>query len=89
MFHPLEMAFEIPSKTFVLGEYLAINGTASLIMTTEPSFIVKVIDDSLYGYHPDSPAGQLRKELNHSSVGFSFLDPHEGRGGFGRSTAEY
>ncbi|MEM7647409.1 MAG: hypothetical protein AAF203_10900 [Pseudomonadota bacterium] len=83
------IAFEIPSKTFVIGEYLAINGTASLILASEPFFYVKVIQDKLFGFHPDSPAGNLKKQLKMDGVGFSFFDPHQGRGGFGRSTAEY
>jgi mevalonate kinase len=84
-----DLIFEIPSKTFVIGEYLAINGTASLLMSTEPSFVVKIIEDPLHGYHPDSPAGVLRRQLKLDKVGFRFLDPHQGLGGFGRSTAEY
>lgn len=85
----LDIAFEIPSKTFVVGEYLAIDGTASMIMATDPSFYIKTIEDKTFGFHPDSPAGQLRTELDQKDVGFSFFDPHEGRGGFGKSTAEY
>lgn len=84
-----DIAFEIPSKTFVVGEYLAIQGTASMVLATEPSFFVKAIGDQLYGFHEKSPAGQLRKDLNLSSFGYSVFDPHEGRGGFGRSTAEF
>lgn len=83
------LAFEIPSKTFVIGEYLAINGTASLVMATEPSFYIKMTQDKLYGYHPESPAGRLKASMSPKSVGYSFFDPHDGRGGFGRSTAEY
>ncbi len=84
-----DVAFEIPSKTFIIGEYLAINGTASLIMATEPGFFVKIIKDKNFGFHPDSPAGRLKKERQQQNVGFSFFDPHNGRGGFGKSTAEY
>lgn len=84
-----DLAFEIPSKTFIVGEYLAINGTASLLLATEPCFFTKVIEDPRYKFHPDGPAGKLIKELSIKNVGFSFFDPHEGRGGFGRSTAEY
>lgn len=83
------IAFEIPSKTFVIGEYLAINGTASMVLATEPSFYVKITKDKLYGFHSDSPAGQLKKKYSLNDSGYSFFDPHEGRGGFGRSTAEY
>lgn len=84
-----DLAFEIPSKTFIVGEYLAINGTASLLLATEPCFYTKVINDSRYKFHPDGPAGHLMKDLGLNKTGFSFFDPHGGRGGFGRSTAEY
>lgn len=84
-----DVAFEIPSKTFVVGEYLAINGTASMILASDPGFYIQIIKDKTFGFHPDSPAGQLKKELKQNNVGFSFFDPHEGRGGFGKSTAEY
>ena len=83
------LIFEIPSKTFIIGEYLAIGGTASMLLSTEPSFVVKITNDTRYGFHPDSPAGALRKRLGQNSVGYSFYDPHSGLGGFGRSTAEY
>ncbi len=89
MSNQLDLVFEIPSKTFIVGEYLAINGTASLIAATEPAFFIKSIKDNTFGFHEDSPAGRLRSKLHHKDVGFSVLDPHEGRGGFGRSTAEY
>lgn len=89
MSKPQEITFEIPSKTFILGEYLAINGTASLVLATEPSFFVRMTDDVRYGFHKESPAGVLRNKLKLSQYGFSFFDPHKGRGGFGRSTAEY
>lgn len=84
-----DLVFEIPSKTFIIGEYLAINGTASMIAATEPAFFIKTIKDKTFGFHEDSPAGRLKKELGPKNVGFSVLDPHDGRGGFGRSTAEY
>ena len=84
-----DRVLEIPSKTFIVGEYLAINGTASMVMATEPSFLVTIIDDKNFGFHPDSPAGKLKNQLGHNDFGYSFFDPHDGRGGFGRSTAEY
>ena len=84
-----DLAVEVPSKTFVIGEYLAINGTASMVMATEPTFFIKIIEDKTFGFHPESPAGRLRQSLADQNFGYSFFDPHQGRGGFGRSTAEY
>ncbi len=104
--------FEIPSKTFVIGEYLALGGTASMVLATEPCFIIrttgsssefhheknkkgdgehfpiKTAGDLPAGFHPDSPAGQLYKQMK-QKVGYSIDDPYGGGGGFGRSTAEY
>ena len=37
MSEQFDLVFEIPSKTFIVGEYLAINGTASMIAATEPA----------------------------------------------------
>ncbi len=89
MSEQFDLVFEVPSKTFIVGEYLAINGTASMIAATEPAFFIKTIRDKTFGFHESSPAGRLRNKKGHVDVGFSVLDPHEGRGGFGRSTAEY
>ena len=84
-----DLVFEIPSKTFIIGEYLAINGTASLVAATQPAFFIKTNKDKNFGFHPESPAGRLRNELKLTNVGFSIIDPHDGRGGFGKSTAEF
>ena len=84
-----DWVFEVPSKTFIVGEYLALNGTASLVMATEPSFVIRTGDKELGHYHGESPAGRFQSSSGLSDKGFSLNDPHEGRGGFGRSTAEY
>ncbi len=97
---PMSFCFEIPSKTFVIGEYLALEGTASMLLATKPCFIVKTKSvsphlensedsDRLFTeFHPDSPAGKLCRQLKQKETYF-IEDPHENGGGFGRSTAEY
>ena len=54
---------KIPSKTFIIGEYLALQGTASMIMTTEPCFEFLPVQDGGELFHPESPAGMLSKKL--------------------------
>ena len=84
----MTLRFEIPSKTFVIGEYLALEGTASMVLATEPCFIIKTTRDLSTELHPNSPGGQLHKQMKQKENYF-IEDPHGGRGGFGRSTAEY
>ena len=84
----MSFQFEIPSKTFVIGEYLALGGTASMVLATEPCFIVRTTRDLSKNFHSHSPGGCLYKSLK-QKVGYSLEDPHKGFGGFGRSTAEY
>ena len=99
----MPLCLEIPSKTFVIGEYLALEGTASMLLATKPCFKIKIressslevqtdkfekTDDPFAEFHPDSPAGKLCQKLKQKKTYF-IEDPHEGNGGFGRSTAEY
>lgn len=83
-----------PSKTFMAGEYIALEGYPTLILNTEPRF--KLIADTeqlknASAIHPDSPAGKLIQDhqsiLAHISL--AFHDPHQGKGGFGASSAQF
>lgn len=86
------MNFELsaPSKTFLLGEYLAMQTGEALIAATGPRFRLQakvVRDKKPLPFHKDSPAGKLL--AGGANFELTFQDPHEGRGGFGRSTAEF
>jgi hypothetical protein len=80
-----------PSKTFLLGEYCVLEGAPALLLAHEPMFRAE--------FHPDpqaaspfqvgSPAARLSERLGLDPRRFSFLDPHEGKGGFGASGAEF
>ena len=89
------LTIEIPSKTFVIGEYLAIQGTASMVLASHPCFEVKATacgkkpQAEPRAFHPESPAASLQKRLKQEGVSFDLFDPHGPKGGFGRSTAEY
>jgi mevalonate kinase len=89
----MELELEIPSKTFIAGEYLALEGGPALIANTEPSFKLRVKEKptETNPFHPESPAGQLwsKNKSFFSKYSFNFEDPHSGKGGFGASTAQF
>lgn len=78
---------KIPSKTFLMGEYVVLFGGSSLVLTHSPYFSI-VNEPPVEPFHPESPAGRFLTEKN-VKQSFTFLDPHKGVGGFGGSTAEY
>ena len=82
-------ALEIPSKTFLCGEYSVLRGHRALIFTHAPFFRCELKEQSGEYFHPESPAGRLEVLLTGSQQRWSFEDPHAGLGGFGGSTAEY
>lgn len=79
-------SFSFPSKTFVLGEYAVLESGSALLLAHEPMFQAR-IGKSLPNFAANSPAGKAFKKFG--PVGLDFLDPHEGRGGFGGSGAEF
>jgi hypothetical protein len=106
------LTFKAPSKSFLLGEYLATQGGLAQVAVFEPCFELKVLscdqldsfhEDSRFQdlktsyiaaeklFHPASPAGKwiLENTEFFQNYRFQFLDPHQGRGGFGASTAQY
>ena len=90
------MKFNVSSKTFLLGEYVALYGGPALLLAHGPHFECTLSDGEGDGevtvpFHPDSPAGEwieLHDEL-FKNTQITFRDPHEGAGGFGASTAQY
>ena len=93
----------IPGKTFLVGEYLALEGGPSVVANTHPSFrfrwTLEQADGGAarieHGFHPESPAGKFLNRLNASRLlgtekaTIEFHDPHYGKGGLGASTAEF
>jgi mevalonate kinase len=86
------VSFNIPGKTFLLGEYVALFGGPSLVAATGPHFEVDFVEgEEEHPFHPKSPAG---KYIAHHSSFFKkfsieFHDPLQGQGGFGASTAQF
>lgn len=82
--------WQIPAKTFLLGEYAVLGGGEALIITTKPCFKILLHDaPGLYGIHSDSPAGLFWHSHGPLNYGLEFIDPYAGRGGFGASTAQF
>lgn len=83
------MTWYIPAKTFLLGEYVAINEGPALLLTTTPCFQLTLKDDpQLKGIHPESPAGLYWQHLN-LKHGLDFYDPYQNKGGLGASSAQF
>lgn len=84
------MKWTIPAKTFLLGEYAAVAEASALIVTTTPCFELSLNDTrQLNGIHPESPAGLWWATQQLTSHGLSWVDPYQGQGGLGASSAQY
>jgi mevalonate kinase len=85
------VSFNIPGKTFLLGEYVALFGGPSLVAATAPSFVVTFISGSgQHPFHAESPAGRYiaRHKDFFAKFDITFVDPYQ-TGGFGASTAQF
>lgn len=89
------VVFSASSKTFMLGEYLILEGGPAIVLNTQPVFQLWVFDNEIQtivdGIHPESPAGKLLTEndVKIKNKKIVFADPHSGKGGFGASSAQY
>ena len=84
------MMWQIPAKTFLLGEYAAITEASAIILTTTPYFELSLTDsEQLTGIHPESPAGVWWHQQKYSGKGLSWNDPYNGLGGLGASSAQF
>jgi len=87
------LRLSVPSKSFFLGEYLALVGGRTLLAATLPRFELQVIPGSgaARGVAPTSPAGRLIAAHSgiFGAVDLEFTDPHAGAGGWGASAAQF
>lgn len=85
------MKWQIPAKTFLLGEYSAVAEASAIILTTTPHFELSLSDkeNSLEQIHPQSPAGILWYKEKTKGKYLSWNDPYNGRGGLGASSAQF
>lgn len=89
----MALIFSAPGKTFLAGEYLALDGGMTLLAMTEPRFELRVSRGrgQREGLPPGSPADNLiRRHADFfRELDLEFRDPHAGQGGWGASTAQY
>ncbi len=84
------MKWLFPAKTFLVGEYIALQGGPAIVLTTTPCFEVSLTNTpGLHGIHPESPAGQWWLKQNIHTQGLSWYDPYQGKGGLGASGAQF
>jgi mevalonate kinase len=76
----------IPSKTFLLGEYAALEQGPAILAATMPCFELHINTAERQLFHPDSPAARF---IEAGDPAFKLTDPHHGAGGFGASSAEF
>ncbi|MCB0406704.1 MAG: hypothetical protein KDD34_00795, partial [Bdellovibrionales bacterium] len=90
----MKLRLTAPSKTFLVGEYAILHGGHALLANTEPRFEVIIStpgEGRCENIHPNSPAGQWARTHREAfeKIDFQFIDPHQGRGGFGASSAQF
>ncbi len=89
----MAVLFTIPGKTFLLGEYLALQGGPTLVALTEPCFQIsaQLGSGKTENIHSDSPAGKFITDKYEffKKYDLNFQDPFAGKGGFGASTAQF
>ena len=91
------LVISVPGKSFIAGEYLALKEGPCLLMASKPRFeliarsVVAGCAGELTGIHLDSPAGSFVRANSEffNQYDIQFRDPHEGRGGWGASTAQF
>lgn len=76
---------QIPAKTFLIGEYLALKGGPSLIALTNPCFSL----DKTKQLHPNCVASRFWQAKTNTTIPFGLCDPFQGIGGMGASSAEF
>lgn len=84
------MKWIIPAKTFLLGEYAALEGASALLVSTAPCFELTLSEQKAdSSIHPQSPAGLWWSKQRSPNYSLSFTDPYHGCGGLGASSAQF
>lgn len=82
--------WQIPAKTFLLGEYVALLNGPALLLTTTPCFHLSLNQKKEPSkIHDESPAGLLWKKHGHPEFNLKWEDPFHGLGGLGASSAQF
>ena len=81
-----------PGKTFLIGEYAALEQAPAILVNTKPRFYFSITKGNCVSYfHPKSPADQWLKKYPEISQFYHIesQDPYSGRGGFGLSSVQF
>ena len=87
----------LPSKTFLTGEYLALLDGPAILLNTKARFENKFTNNSEKDYYAnpiEDDENPLHEYWNANEdflldFDYDFIDPYEGRGGFGASSAQW
>jgi isopentenyl-diphosphate Delta-isomerase len=91
----MKVEFTVPSKTFLLGEYITLFNGPALILNTYPRFklIVQEKNDQCVSPHrgiTGAAANFIKKNSSFfNNYTLTFIDPFSGLGGFGASSAQF
>jgi mevalonate kinase len=95
----MSLVLSVPGKTYLTGEYAVLVGGSALVLNTGPRFELRALRESsvaigegvVTGIPEGSPALGWLKQREPLLRGWrlEFVDPHEGRGGFGASGAQF
>lgn len=89
----MSLVYSVPGKTFIAGEYLAVQEGPALIFLSKPVFdtVISKGTGQVEGIHPDSPAGLFisKNPEVFKDVNIKFKEAYAGKGGFGASTAQF
>lgn len=96
----ISVALSLPSKTFLLGEYLVLNDGPGLLINTDPRFVIEVSTNlseeasEKTCHHPfdkNSPCAKFIEQYadTFQQCAIQFFDPFLGAGGFGASSAAF
>lgn len=85
-----KLELNIPSKTFLIGEYAVLGDTPApaILVNTQPTFKVTATPASTAGIQGLEASSPSFEALSKTGLAISFDDPHVRRGGFGGSGAE-
>jgi len=88
------ISLSLPSKTFLVGEYLVLKSGNAFVLNTEPRFSAELKthgNGRIFGIHSSSPAGRFWQDNQKwfAQTDLTFKDQHEGLGGFGASSAQF
>lgn len=87
------MKFIAGSKTFFIGEYSVVFGGSCIVFICDPIFelIVEKGSKELIGINKNSPGYKFYNlhQSDFKEYEIKFCDPHNGKGGWGASSAQY